>query len=535
MLSRMRTWHGAVALGGILAVAPLVVGPARGQDADPFAEEEPLEEEAPEEKSTDESTPDFLEAVELQRKGKFRTAKKRFLKVLKKYPNTVHKEEIELRAGDNSYLGTDVLHKSGPPSRRVDVAIMGDGFTLESKLQKKQTKWADLVLKVLGSEGAFAEYKDYFNFYFVRLESADEGVDEKLTEEEKEKIRAKNRRRRKKKKIDFNTALDCKAAGPQGQVMSNPGLVFKWLEIAETDSPGPADDGLVIVFAQFGRLGMATMGIANCGHPDNSVTVHEFGHSFAGLADEYTNRPLPPPPAWVTRAPNASTSDDPEFVPWAHWIKKKKKGVGVYEGGATFRKGVWRPWRSGCAMNSAGASGYCPVCREAAVLSIYRTVNPIDTNSPDPGNEVRIVAKDAKYLSVTPMQPRSHDLECTWHVSVLKETDPGPAEMAPLNSGMPLYGNYGRGGVTRYMGGHRHRENRAKYDMPPPGELSKFGKKIKKKKRRPTRYLFLLEKLPPGRYLITALVKDPTKYVLRDDAHLLQERVAWWVTVAPKL
>ena len=54
-------------------------------------------------------------------------------------------------------------------------------------------------------------------------------------------------------------------------------------------------------------------GIANVGRPDKSVTVHEFGHSFVGLLDEYAVNPGKP--FGPIKAPNASTTSDPEKVP----------------------------------------------------------------------------------------------------------------------------------------------------------------------------------------------------------------------------
>ena len=39
-------------------------------------------------------------------------------------------------------------------------------------------------------------------------------------------------------------------------------------------------------------------------------------------------------------------------------------------------------------------------------------------------------------------------------------------------------------------------------------------------------------KLEPGHYRVIAEVKDPTRWVLKDRRHLLEERVIWRVTVA---
>ncbi len=173
-----------LALGlGALAFAP---DPAPAQDEDdfPFLEDAPVDNDPPDddvdvdgdgvpERSTDDSTEAYLKALDLQRKRKWRSAQKAFQKMLKKHPESVHKEDALNRSEPNHFAGVTVIHESGPSSRRIDVAVMGDGFTHEKSSQKKQEDWAELCLDVLWSEASFEEYKDYFNYYFVRLVSED--------------------------------------------------------------------------------------------------------------------------------------------------------------------------------------------------------------------------------------------------------------------------------------------------------------------------------------------------------------------------
>ena len=75
---------------------------------------------------------------------------------------------------------------------------------------------------------------------------------------------------------------------------------------------------------------------------------------------KYANQPGPPRGGGMMGrrfgAANAHRSDKepkPSEVPWAHMLKKRVKGVGIYEGGATFKKGMWRP-ASTCANVGSG-------------------------------------------------------------------------------------------------------------------------------------------------------------------------------------
>jgi hypothetical protein len=478
------------------------------------------------EPAADESTPLFEKALEAQRKGRWVTARKLFRKLLEDHPDSVHAQEALVRSDDNAYLGTVRLTESGPPERRIDVAVMGDGFTIDARDQALEHKWAKLCVDVILNEKSFFAYQDYFNFYFVRLASLEEGVDPQLTEEQRRRIEERNRRRVRKRTTDDDTAHDCKAAGPQGQVVADRTLVYKWLGIANEDVPGCGEDGLVIAFARFGVLGMGGAGVANVGRPDKSITTHEFGHAFTGLADEYTGNPNPP--HYRIMAANAATTNDPEEVPWAHFLKARVKGVGIFEGGATHDKGVWRPARS-CVMNAAGNSQFCPVCREANVLAIYSYVSPIDTVSPDPAEPLTVPEGDRTELAVRPMRPRTHALEVAWYVRRLEAGEAAPRRAKAGDRREDWWKRrFAMPGMAGYAPGKRARGDREAHAEPPGGELSSLGRGGK---GRDPVHTFPVGRLDPGRYVVTVVVRDPTDWVLEDPLHLLTEREWWVVTI----
>lgn len=517
-----------------------------GQEEEGCGEEEEGEApEAPAEplpEGTDPVQAKFDKAVALQKKGKYVAAKRAFRKLIKDHPDHPLVPLARDRGGDNAFLGVEVLQESGPPERRIDVSVMGDGFTLEE--QRMERDWAGYCLDVLYNEKVFSEYRNYFNFYFVRLASFEEGVDPGLSPEDLKKAQERNLRRRRdiNYKLDYSTALDCKAAGPQGQVMADPTLVFKWLDAGGKEVPGCADDRFVIAFARFGILGMGGGGIANVGRPDKSVTVHEFGHAFSRLLDEYAINPMAPEGLWARTllAPNAypnPTEPKPDEVPWAHMLRKKVKGVGIYEGGATFQKGVWKPART-CAMN-VGGNQFCPVCREQTLLVIYEYVSPIDVATPDPAKDVEaIVGSDAE-LVVLPMQPEKRKLKTKWFVAPLAVTTESGPQAAPEEAwpaeepapSDPLAYPAGMG-ANPYMG-RRVQRPRDEYDDPPEGKPSLLGQKARKRKDGAWEYAFPVGKLPAGGYVITAEVSDDTDYVVKDEKHLLKERVSWRVRVVP--
>ncbi len=116
------------------------------------------------------------------------------------------------------------------------------------------------------------------------------------------------------------------------------------------------------------------------------VFVHEFGHGFAGLGDEYYNSTVayedfynlkiePWEPNLTTLVNFDSKWKDmvPDSVPIPTPRKAKyKKTVGVYEGGGYMNEGIYSSYMD-CRMKSNEAKNFCPVCQEAIkkVIGFY--------------------------------------------------------------------------------------------------------------------------------------------------------------------
>jgi len=117
------------------------------------------------------------------------------------------------------------------------------------------------------------------------------------------------------------------------------------------------------------------------------VLVHEFGHSFAGLADEYAYEgeepndfPLDVEP-W---APNITTLADfdskwKSMMPEGKAIISKTddknfdtKTIGLYEGAGCVLNGVYRPTPN-CMMKTLKEPTFCPVCSKTIedIINFY--------------------------------------------------------------------------------------------------------------------------------------------------------------------
>lgn len=118
------------------------------------------------------------------------------------------------------------------------------------------------------------------------------------------------------------------------------------------------------------------------------VVVHEFGHSFAGLADEYAyeDEAIPMYPhdiePWEpnittlvnfhNKWENLITKGTPIPTPPSRNPKEITRKVGVFEGAGYSLKGVYRGTQD-CRMRTNQTPEFCPVCQQALrrVIDFY--------------------------------------------------------------------------------------------------------------------------------------------------------------------
>ncbi len=128
------------------------------------------------------------------------------------------------------------------------------------------------------------------------------------------------------------------------------------------------------------------------------VVVHEFGHSFGGLADEYfydgdtfdDTYPLDVEP-WE---PNITTLVDfgskwqpllsPSTPVPTPAEMSEKYPVGAYEGGGYSSHGIYRP-ADVCRMRKNDVPDFCPACQSALERIILYYTQPLDP-APTPGD-----------------------------------------------------------------------------------------------------------------------------------------------------
>lgn len=259
------------------------------------------------------------------------------------------------------------LFKSGSPQEKIDVAIVAEGYTKEEAEQFY--KDAQVAVDAILAHEPFGKYRDRFNFVAIALESKDSGVSVPREGLWKDTAVGSNY-----DTFYSDRYLTTSCVWKMHDALC--GIPYEHLVIlANTDTYGGG-----------GIYNSYTLTTAL--HKDfKPVVVHEFGHSFAGLADEYyyddqfVEYYYPDSEPWeqniTTLFDFESKWDDmlpkiiqiPTPVEGNVWEKikagtKPESIVGVYEGAGYQSKGVYRPYPD-CRMKTNAAESFCPVCQRA--------------------------------------------------------------------------------------------------------------------------------------------------------------------------
>ncbi|MHC5012442.1 MAG: hypothetical protein ACYTG6_16115, partial [Planctomycetota bacterium] len=120
----------------LLALLPLLAFSLPSPDvrADDAEDEEAWLDEDPFEPAPDPATatgPDadlFRRGLEQQAKGRYRSARRTFWQLVDEYPDSPFAAEAHDRSDENAFLGFTLMNEPRPSERRIDVALMGDGY-----------------------------------------------------------------------------------------------------------------------------------------------------------------------------------------------------------------------------------------------------------------------------------------------------------------------------------------------------------------------------------------------------------------------
>lgn len=288
---------------------------------------------------------------------------------------------------------------NGPTDKRINIVFLSEGYT-QNELDKYIADAISLLDYTL-SVSPYQAYPSYFNAFAISVASNESGADHP----------AQNIFRDTYFSSSYGTGSLQRLITISGDGHSKATTLLQNL-MPEYDLAV-----LIVNDPEYGGSG-GFPAITSVHNSAPEIVVHEIGHSFADLTDEYES-------AFPGYTPyerlNSTQLTQREQIRWNVWISPSTPvptpeggqflvDVGLFEGAQYQTTGWYRP-KMNCKMRSLGVP-FCEVCAEAHVKAIYTLLDPIDAFFPKLDRLI-IEKTDSVLLSIDLLLPT---IEIRWFV-----------------------------------------------------------------------------------------------------------------------
>ncbi|MFJ7936407.1 M64 family metallopeptidase [Sporosarcina sp. NPDC096371] len=327
-----------------------------------------------------------------------------------------------LKVGDVNIVPLQV---TGPPAERLNLIILGDGYTEEE--MDKFREDVDRNQNVQWSVEPFRSYRNYFNVYMVETPSKDSGIS----------CDPNDGNVRRETVFNLQYAGSCPAdalargvtygaggAQARNNIITN--YVAPLLGISATaQNIQTLALGNTTTYGGIGGGDATTTG----GSPQGPlVSLHELGHSLGSLRDEYAynNRGIPggahpdSEPSSFHHTQMTSEEMISSASKWWRWLGEESESGGIiraadadgHESGSLKSSNVWRP--SAHSMMRHTGFYFDQVGKEHMTQRItgMRNASKMPLTSTPVGE---IGPEDVVWVET--MSPRFHVLDVTWEVN----------------------------------------------------------------------------------------------------------------------
>jgi hypothetical protein len=289
----------------------------------------------------------------------------------------------------------DTLYKTGSFANRVNVVILGDGFTEDElpKFSEEAKKFADFFLRY----APYNHYKNYFNFFAIPTPSKESGVTNPGNAPDaypEQPVSTK----------DTYYGASFGSSIHRLVTISNYSAMYNVLAYNL-----PSWDLVVMLVntEYYGGSG-GSIAVHTLNSAANTIGVHEIGHTFSYLSDEYWAGPQ-----YGRESPNMTLESSPALVKWKNWLNTTN--VGVFPHGMSGDAATWfKPTRANCLMEQLDKD-LCAVCREATTEKILSLVDPIDSFEPDNVGPVGLAEGD-NIFKINLVEPEPNSLKIEWRL-----------------------------------------------------------------------------------------------------------------------
>ena len=278
--------------------------------------------------------------------------------LIKKFEYYIDPENYFIKTERSEKYNSFEVVNSGDSVAKVDIVIIPDGYTID-EMEKFKDDCNRFAGYLFGSS-PFKENKNKFNIWGIEAPSEDSGPD----------IPAED--------VWNNTVVNSTfyTFDLERYLMTRANKELRTLA-----SYAPYDQIYILVNSQKYGGGSIYNHYSVCvSDNDNSefVFVHEFGHGFVSLGDEYYTSDVAYNDFYSSEVepldPNLTTLVDFDSK-WKYMVEEVTPiptpdteeyadQVGAFEGGGYVTEGVYRPFAD-CTMKSISIDNFCPVCTRA--------------------------------------------------------------------------------------------------------------------------------------------------------------------------
>jgi len=268
------------------------------------------------------------------------------------------------------------IRDTGPNTNRLVFVVVGDGYTAANLAAGSFATHATTLANSFIGRSPWDEYFPATNIYRIDTESNEEGSDREDGQNGTLKDTYYN--------STFWTSgierlLTIDATGRTRAFAAANSLV------------GVGQWDYVFVLVNSTKYGGAGGSVCTSSvHPSApDVIIHEIGHTYANLADEYSD-PYPGYPPGDSE-PNVDFDFSGSGLKWLAWVDGStplptpntsayNNVVGAFEGARYLTTGIYRPWRN-CLMRSLGVN-FCPVCKQQHIVRFHSFTQMADSLTP---------------------------------------------------------------------------------------------------------------------------------------------------------
>lgn len=295
----------------------------------------------------------------------------------------------------SQFIGIEPILENGDLDRRINIVILAEGYTEDE--QEKFISDAESFSAQLFEYTPFKEYQSYFNVAAIKVASNESGADHPGTANDE----GTNGPPVADVDTYFNSTFD--GYGIHRLLVADNGIAVGLLA-----EHYPSFDQIVIMVNSeiYGGSGGFTA-VTSTHASANQIAIHEMGHSFSGLKDEYYAGDQ-----YAGEDINMTQNTDPVSVRWNNWVGDND--IGIHQHCCSGQSMDWYKPNTNCLMQAL-SNDFCSVCVEGTIEHIHDILSPVESYTPVE-DYVTIDGADVNF-EVISLKPEPNTLKYIWDLN----------------------------------------------------------------------------------------------------------------------